>query len=231
MRMIRLLLCISIITLTIGCESNNSLNNSSIVGSNNSLVENNNNSVAVYNDIISKIDTATYDEIDWLSSEPTGGVIVYDRYKYQDVDNDGMDELFIIRKYVNTEKTIFNSINSFDSLSDLNNYAIRNGFISESYKIIDDKAEWLLVDNEPARTEAFGGGHFGTYYFLLNNGKIAKFYNSYWNETLVIYNNLEKETIITFDGDMETGKWEWNVDGMRASKNKVKSIIEQNMKN
>ena len=169
MRMIRLLLCISIITLTIGCEANSSLNNSSIVGSNNSLVENNNNSLAVYNDIISKIDTATYDEIDWLSGEPTGGVIVYDRYKYHDVDEDGVDELFIIRKYVNTEKTIFNSINSFDSLSDLNNYAIRNGFISESYKIIDDKVEWLLVDNEPARTEAFGGGHFGTYYFLLNN--------------------------------------------------------------
>ena len=63
--------------------------------------------------------------------------------------------------------------------------------MSESYRILDGKVEAITINNEPVNTQAFNGGHFGTYYFLLDDGRVAKFYDSYWNETLILYKNMK----------------------------------------
>lgn len=152
---------------------------------------------------------------------------MYDGYKFLDIDNDGIDELFVIRKYVNNKERHINDINKITSIGDYNKFAIRQGFISESYRIVNENIEPLIIDNETVSTQAFQGGHFGVYYFLLNNGKIAKFYNSYWNETLVIYDKMVQKTIITYDGDMETGEWQWEINGVRVAKEKILSFIKQ----
>ena len=213
MRIIKLFISLSIFSLLVGCKQ--------------TALEIRSDSTDNFSSIISRIDKETYNEIDWLTEEPTGGVIVYDGYKFLDIDNDGIDELFVIRKYVNNQERYINDINRITSIGDYNRFAIRQGFISESYKIVGGTVESLIIDNEMVSTQAFEGGHFGTYYFLLNDGKIAKFYNSYWNETLIVYNNLSQETIITYDGDMETGEWRFAIDGLRVSKEKNSSIIKQ----
>lgn len=102
----------------------------------------------LYDDITANINKDSYNELDWMTEEPTGGIIVYDGYKLYDIDNDG---------------------------------------------------------------------------------KIIKFYNSYWNETLVIYDKMEQETTITYDGDMETGEWKWKINGISAFKNDVYDIIKHNV--
>ena len=213
LRIIRLFISLSIFSLLVGCKQTTPKIRS--------------DSTDKFSSIISQIDKETYNEIDWLTEEPTGGVIVYDGYKFLDIDNDGIDELFVIRKYVNNKERHINDINKIISIGDYNKFAIRQGFISESYRIVNENIETLIIDNEKVSTQAFQGGHFGVYYFLLNNGKIGKFYNSYWNETLIIYNNLLQETIITYDGDIETGDWKFAIDGVRVSKEKSSSVIKQ----
>lgn len=213
MRIIGLFISLSIFSLLVGCKQATSVIRSDTTNK--------------FSSIISQIDKETYNEINWLTEEPTGGVIVYDGYKFLDIDNDGIDELFVIRKYVNNKERHINDINKITSIGDYNKFAIRQGFISESYRIVNENIEPLIIDNEMVSTQAFQGGHFGVYYFLLNNGKIGKFYNSYWNETLIIYNNLLQETIITYDGDIETGDWKFAIDGVRVSKEKSSSVIKQ----
>lgn len=213
MRIIGLFISLSIFSLLVGCKQATS--------------EIRSDTTHKFSSIISQIDKETYNEIDWLTEEPTGGVIVYDGYKFLDIDNNGIDELFVIRKYVNNKERHINNINKIASIGDYNKFAIRQGFISESYRIVNENIEPLIIDNEMVSTQAFQGGHFGVYYFLLNNGKIGKFYNSYWNETLIIYNNLLQETIITYDGDIETGDWKFAIDGVRVSKEKSSSVIKQ----
>ena len=212
-RAFKLIICFSVFIHIIGCKSN--------------VSQIKNTSMDDFVDTISNIDIGSYNEIDWLTEEPTGGVIVYDGYKFLDIDNDGIDELFVIRKYVNNKERHINDINKIASIGDYNKFAIRQGFISESYRIVNGNIEPLIIDNETVSTQAFQGGHFGVYYFLLNNGKIAKFYNSYWNETLIIYNNMKQETIIAYDGDMETGEWQWEINGVRVVKEKILSFIKQ----
>ena len=199
-----------------------------LVGCKQTALEIRHDSTDKFSSIISQIDKETYNEINWLTEEPTGGVIVYDGYKFLDIDNDGIDELFVLRKYVNNQERYISEISKMASISYYNILAIRQGFVSESYKIVNGKPEPLIIDNEIVSTQAFQGGHFGVYYFLLNDGKIVKFYNSYWNETLVIYNNMVQETIITYDGDMETGEWKWKINGISASKNDVYDMIKDN---
>ena len=213
LRIIGLFISLSIFSLLVGCKQ--------------ATLEIRSDTTDKFSSIISQIDKETYNEIDWLTEEPTGGVIVYDGYKFLDIDNDGIDELFVIRKYVNNKEQHINDINKITSIGDYNKFAIRQGFISESYRIVNENIEPLIIDNEMVSTQAFQGGHFGVYYFLLNNGKIGKFYNSYWNETLIIYNNLLQETIITYDGDIETGDWKFAIDGVRVSKEKSSSVIKQ----
>lgn len=213
MKIIKLVLCLSIVSCFVSCKSN--------------IPHNNNVSIDDFADIISNIDTNSYNEIDWMTGNPSDGIIVYNGYKLCDIDNDGIDELFVLRKYVNNQERYVREINQISSLVDYNKFAIRQGFISESYKIVDGKPEPLIIDNEMVSTQAFQGGHFGVYYFLLNNGKIAKFYNSYWNETLVIYDKVAQETIIAYDGDMETGEWQWEINGVRVAKEKILSFIKQ----
>ena len=213
LRIIGLFISLSIFSLLVGCKQ--------------TALEIRHDSTDNFSNIISQIDKETYNEIDWLTEEPTGGVIVYDGYKFLDIDNDGIDELFVIRKYVNNKERHINDINKITSIGDYNKFAIRQGFISESYRIVNGNIEPLIIDNETVSTQAFQGGHFGVYYFLLNNGKIAKFYNSYWNETLIIYNNMKQETIIAYDGDMETGEWQWEINGVRVVKEKILSFIKQ----
>ena len=213
MRIIRLFISLSIFSLLAGCKQ--------------TALEIRSDFTDNFSSVISQIDKETYNEIDWLTEEPTGGVIVYDSYKLADVDNDGIDELFVIRKYVNNQERYINDINKITSIGDYNKFAIRQGFISESYRIVNGNIEPLIIENEMVSTQAFQGGHFGVYYFLLNDGKIVKFYNSYWNETLIIYNNSLQETIITYDGDMETGEWQWKIDGVKTSKENSSRVIKQ----
>ena len=75
-------------------------------------------------------------------------------------------------------------------------------------------------------TQAFQGGHFGTYYFLLDNGNIAKFYNSYWEENLVIYENLQPKTTLSYEGEPGVDEWEWKIDGDLTNYSKVLEIIK-----
>ena len=213
LRIIKLLIVLSIISLLVGCKQ--------------TLSQIKSDSIDYYSSIISQIDKETYNEIDWLMEEPTGGVIVYVGYKFLDIDNDGIDELFVIRKYVNYKERHINDINKITSIRDYNKFAIRQGFISESYKIVNGRPEPFTIDNEIVSTQAFQGGHFGVYYFLDNDGKIAKFYNSYWNETLVIYDKMVQKTIITYDGDMETGEWKWEINNIKTDKSKAVNVIKK----
>ena len=211
MRIIGLFISLSIFSLLVGCKQ--------------TALEIRHDSTDNFSNIISQIDKETYNEIDWLTEEPTGGVIVYDGYKFLDIDNDGIDELFVIRKYVNNKERHINDINKIASIGDYNKFAIRQGFISESYRIVNENIEPLIIDNETVSTQAFQGGHFGVYYFLLNNGKIGKFYNSYWNETVIIYKDLQQETIITYDGDMETGEWHLKINNENAEWRRAKKVL------
>ena len=212
LRIIGLFISLSIFSLLVGCKQ--------------TALEIRHDSTDNFSNIISQIDKETYNEIDWLTEEPTGGVIVYDGYKFLDIDNDGIDELFVIRKYVNNKERHINDINKITSIGDYNKFAIRQGFISESYKIVDGKAELLYLDGEPLMTQAFGGGHFGTYYFLLDNGNIAKFYNSYWEENLVIYENMKCKTTISHIGEPGIDEWRWEMDGKKVDKNNVVRYIK-----
>ena len=213
LRIIKLFIILSIIGLLVGCKK--------------TISQIKSDSTDYYSNIISQIDKETYNEIDWLTEEPTGGIIVYDGYKLYDIDDDGIEELFVLRKYVNNQERYISDISQIKSISDYNNLVIRQGFISESYKIVNGRPEPFMIDNEIVSTQAFQGGHFGVYYFLVNDGKIAKFYNSYWNETLVVYDKMVRKTIITYDGDMETGEWSWKLDGREISKDRVINIIKQ----
>ena len=212
MRIIGLFISLSIFSLLVGCKQ--------------TALEIRHDSTENFSNIISQIDKETYNEIDWLTEEPTGGVIVYDGYKFLDIDNDGIDELFVIRKYVNNKERHINDTNKITSIGDYNKFAIRQGFISESYKIVDGKAELLYLDGEPLMTQAFGGGHFGTYYFLLDNGNISKFYNSYWEENLMIYENMKCKTTISHIGEPGIDEWRWEMDGKKVDKNNVVRYIK-----
>lgn len=185
----------------------------------------NNTSNSLYDETIESINKDTYDELDWMTEAPTGGIIVYDGYKLLDIDNDGIAELFIIRRYVNNQVRYVFDKNQINNIGDYNKFAIIQGFISESYKIIDGKVEPLIIDNEMVSTQAFGGGHFGFYYYLLNDGKIAKFYNSYWNETLILYNNMKQELVISYDGDMGTGEWSFSINGENTDLKNVRNTL------
>ena len=181
----------------------------------------------MYNDIISHINKDTYDEIDWLTSEPTGGVIVYKGNIYKDIDDDGIDELFIIREYVNAKDKINFDINYISSLTEFNKYAIRRGFISESYKMENGTIEELKINYEPIATHAFDGGHFGSYYYFLNNGRLVHFTHSYWEQQLYIYDKLKLTATISYEGDMDTGEWGWKINGRKINKSDaLKKIVK-----
>ena len=212
LRIIRLFISLSIFSLLVGCKQ--------------TALEIRHDSTDKFSSIISQIDKETYNEIDWLTEEPTGGVIVYIGYKFLDIDNDGIDELFVIRKYVNNKERHINDINKITSIGDYNKFAIRQGFISESYRIVNENIEPLIIDNETVSTQAFQGGHFGTYYFLLDNGNIAKFYNSYWEENLVIYENMKCKTTISHIGEPGIDEWRWEMDGKKVDKNNVVRYIK-----
>ncbi|MBR1453062.1 MAG: hypothetical protein IJ593_00225 [Lachnospiraceae bacterium] len=180
----------------------------------------------LYDDITDNINKDSYNELDWMTEEPIGGIIVYDGYKLYDIDNDGIEELFVLRKYINNQTKYPRTINEVSNLNDFYNYAIRQNFISESYKIVDDKVEPLSLDGDLLMTQAFEGGHFGTYYFLLDNGNIAKFYNSYWEENLVIYENLQPKTTLSYAGEPGVDEWEWKIDGDLTNYSKALEIIK-----
>ena len=180
---------------------------------------------SLYDEIIKNINTDTYNEIDWMTSEPTGGFIVFKECLQKDIDGDGIDELFVLRQYVNPNNIVI-SKDDISSLESLNKYAIRQSFIAESYKIIDGKVEQMYLDSEPIMTQAFNGGHFGTFYFLFDDGKIAKYDSSYWEENLAIYDKLKFETLISYIGDMNTGKWDWEIDKKNVNKSDVINIFK-----
>lgn len=180
---------------------------------------------SLYDKIIKNIDTDTYNEIDWMTSEPTGGFIVFKECLQKDIDGDGIDELFVLRQYVNPNNIVI-SKDDISSLESFNKYAIRQSFIAESYKIIDSKVEQMYLDSELIMTQAFNVGHFGTYYFLLNNGNIAKFYNSYWEENLVIYENMKCKTTISHIGEPRIDEWRWEMNGKKVDKNNVVRYIK-----
>lgn len=180
---------------------------------------------SLYDEIIKNIDTDTYNEIEWMTSEPTGGFIVFKECLQKDVDGDGIDELFVLRQYVNPNNMVI-SKDDTSSLESFNKYAIRQSFIAESYKIIDSKVEQMYLDSEPIMTQAFNGGHFGTNYYLLDNGNIAKFYNSYWEENLVIYENMKCKTTISHIGEPGIDEWRWVMDGKKVDKNNVVRYIK-----
>lgn len=142
---------------------------------------------SLYDEIMNNINTEAYNEIDWLTSEPTSGVIVFKECIKKDIDSDGINELFILRQYINPNiKRI--SKDNISNLEDFNKYAISHSFISESYRIVGDKVEEIVIDNEPVSTQAFNGGHFGTNYFLLDDGKIAKYDSSCHTRHNLSYN-------------------------------------------
>jgi len=144
------------------------------------------------------------------------------------VDGDGVDELFVLRRYIKPMTNAFGMSNDYYStLENFNLFAIQHSFISESYRIKNNKVEELLIDNEPVSTQAFGGGHFGVYYYLLDGGRIAMYSSSYWDENLKIYNNLELETTILHIGNMETSEWEWKVNGKKSTQSKVSKILKE----
>lgn len=180
---------------------------------------------SLYDEIIKNIDTDTYNEIDWMTSEPTGGFIVFKECLQKDIDGDGIDELFVLRQYVNPNNIVI-SKDDISSLESFNKYAIRQSFIAESYRIVNSKAENITIGNEPVSTQAFAGGHFGTFYFLFDDGKIAKYDNSYWEENLAIYDKLKFETLISYTGDMNTGEWVWEIDKNKINKSDVIKIIK-----
>ena len=215
MRIIGLFISLSIFSLLVGCKQ--------------TALEIRHDSTDNFSNIISQIDKETYNEIDWLTEEPTGGVIVYDGYKFLDIDNDGIDELFVIRKYVNDQEQYINNINKITTIGDYNKYAIRQGFISESYRIVNGNIEPLMIDNEMVSTQAFQGGHFGTYYFLLDNGNIAKFYNSYWEENLIIYENLKVKTTLSYVGEPGVDEWKCSIDGNIVRDGSILEIIKKNV--
>ena len=210
-RAFKLIICFSVFIHIIGCKSN--------------VSQIKNTSMDDFVDIISNIDIGSYNEIDWLTGEPSDGVIVYNGYKLCDIDNDGVDELFVLRQYVNNQEKHKRYIKDISDLSAFYKYAIRQSFISESYKIIDGKAEQLYLDNEPLMTQAFEGGHFGVFYFLLENGNIAKFYNSYWEENLVIYENMKCKTTLSHIGEPGVDEWWWELDGQKTDKDSALKYI------
>ena len=211
MRAFKLIICFSVFIHIIGCKSN--------------VSQIKNTSIDDFVDTISNIDINSYNEIDWLTGEPSDGVIVYNGYKLYDIDNDGVDELFVLRQYVNNQEKYKRNIKDISDLSEFYKYAIRQSFISESYKIIDGKAEQLYLDNEPLMTQAFEGGHFGVFYFLLENGNIAKFYNSYWEENLVIYENMKCKTTLSHIGEPGVDEWNWILDGNKTDKDSALRYI------
>ena len=201
-----------------------------IVGCSNSEYVHNisNADYSLYDEIIKNIDKEPYDEIHWLSQEATGGIIVYNDTKLKDIDGDGVDELFVLRRYIKPMTNAFGmSSDYYSTLENFNLFAIQHSFISESYRIKNNKVEELLIDNEPVSTQAFGGGHFGVYYYLLDGGRIAMYSSSYWDENLKIYNNLELETTILHIGNMETSEWEWKVNGKKSTQSKVSKILKE----
>ena len=180
---------------------------------------------SLYDEIIKNIDTDTYNEIDWMTSEPTGGFIAFKGCLQKDIDGDGIDELFVLRQYVNPNNMVIGK-DDISSLESFNKNAIRQSFIGESYKIIEGKVEQMYIDSEPIMTQAFNGGHFGTYYFLLDDGKIAKYDSSYWEENLAIYDKLKIETLISYTGDMNTGEWDWEIDKKKINISAAIKIIK-----
>lgn len=212
MKIIKLVLCLSIVSCFVSCKSN--------------IPHNNNVSIDDFADIISNIDINSYNEIDWMTGNPSDGIIVYNGYKLCDIDNDGIDELFVLRQYVNNKANYNRNIKDVSDLGEFYKYAIRQSFISESYKIIDGKVEQLYLDNEPLMTQAFEGGHFGVFYFLLENGNIAKFYNSYWEENLVIYENMKCKTTLSHIGEPGVDEWSWELDGQKTDKDSAVRYIK-----
>lgn len=176
---------------------------------------------SLYDQTIEEIDKDSYDEIGWMSGEPTGAVIVYAGYMFSDINADGIDELFVIRKYVNNQSNSFTYTNVVASLSDFKFNGITKGFISESYGIVNGKVEPLIIDYEWISTQAFQGGHFGIYYFLLKDGKIGKFSESYWEEILEVFDGLKNKETISFNGDNISGEWWWEINGEKVSNKKA----------
>ena len=62
--------------------------------------------------------------------------------------------IFVLRKYVNNQERYISDINKMASINDYNKLAIRQGFISESYRIVDGKPEPLISENEMVSTQA-----------------------------------------------------------------------------
>ena len=182
----------------------------------------------LYDEIIKNVDKEPFDEIYWLNPDERVGKIIYYDTKYKDIDGDGVDELFVLRRYIKPMTNQFSISNDYySSLENFNSLAIQNSFISESYRIVNNKVEELFIGNEPVSTHAFDGGHFGIYYFLLDDGRIAMFNRSYWDEILNIYNNLELETSILHTGDMETMEWTWKINGITTKQSEVAKILKE----
>ena len=184
---------------------------------------------SLYDQTIEEIDKDSYDEIGWMSEEPTGAVIVYAGYMFSDIDGDGIDELFVIRKYVNNQSNNFINTNVVASLRDFKFNGIIKGFISESYGIVNGKVEPLIIDGEWISTQAFQGGHFGIYYFLLKDGKIGKFSESYWEEILEVFDGLKNKETISFNGDNISGEWWWGINGEKVSNKKAIDLLNKLM--
>ena len=207
-----LLIFLFLINLILISCKDNSINVTSISNKDNSI----------YEKFILNIDKEPYEELEWITLEPTGGVILYNGYKFLDINNDGKDELFIFRQYVNPKKRIPQNINSFNDFLQIK---IKNGFVSEAYTIENNEVKPLMLDGEMVDAQAFRGGHFGVYYFLLNDGRLVKFYNSYFNETLILYNNMKQESILSYNFDNEIGEWWWELDNKKVSRNEALKFL------
>lgn len=178
----------------------------------------------LYNEILQNVDMEPYDEYGWIDPEPTGAKICYGGHKFLDVTGDGIDELFIMRFYVPVaEKITYTPKDEWSSFWDKK---LRREFIGEAYTIKDKKVEALkVVDHEMVATQAFNGGHFGTYYFLLNGGKIGRSYSSYSNVSLEVYKNLKLENSLTYDRDYEQDRWYWQLNGKEISRRKALNFL------
>ena len=64
-------------------------------------------------------------------------------------------------------------------------------------------------------------------YILFDDGRIAMYNRSYWDEILKIYNNLELETTIQYIGDMETTEWKCTIDGKKTDQSTVSKILRE----
>lgn len=211
-------------TNSLSADNSSSLDNSSSTFNSASIANyetTSNEYNSLYEQTIAEIDKDSYDEIGWMSEEPTGAVIAYAGYMFSDINADGIDELFVIRKYVDNHVKSFSNANVVASLRDFKFNGITKGFISESYGIVNGKVEPLIIDGEWISTQAFQGGHFGIYYFLLKDGKIGKFSESYWEEILEVFDGLKNKETISFNGDNISGEWWWEINGEKASNKKA----------